>query len=212
MFQNIFIASFGPLDPGAKFDEEGTGWGWKTIGSVNGRRYGGADHLQDGAAAERRTVAPADRDDPLICSSVDAQLSRSAQRRAARHAAVHAVERADADLQHDGRAQFRARQLLHARRLFWLRDRRHARLLAGLVFAPLLVGVLGALVERYGLRRVHRLGHVAELLFTFGLAYLIEERSSCSGASCRAIIAYRPSWISSPSTFSTPTFPPTACS
>ena len=26
--------SFGPLDPGAKFDEEGTGWGWKTIGVV----------------------------------------------------------------------------------------------------------------------------------------------------------------------------------
>ncbi|MCA1300181.1 branched-chain amino acid ABC transporter permease [Stappia indica] len=45
----------------------------------------------------------------------------------------------------------------------------------GLVLAPLLVGLLGATVERYGLRVVHRHGHVAELLFTFGLAYLIEE-------------------------------------
>lgn len=45
----------------------------------------------------------------------------------------------------------------------------------GLVLAPLIVGVLGALVERYGLRRVHRSGHVAELIFTFGLAFLIEE-------------------------------------
>jgi len=44
-----------------------------------------------------------------------------------------------------------------------------------LVLAPLLVGVLGMLVERWGLRRVHRFGNVAELLFTFGLAYLIEE-------------------------------------
>ncbi len=44
-----------------------------------------------------------------------------------------------------------------------------------LFLAPLVVGVLGALVERYGLRTVHRYGHVAELLFTFGLAYLIEE-------------------------------------
>jgi len=44
-----------------------------------------------------------------------------------------------------------------------------------LVVAPLLVGVVGALIERYGLRRVHRFGHVPELLFTFGLAYLIEE-------------------------------------
>ncbi|PCJ27556.1 MAG: branched-chain amino acid ABC transporter permease [SAR86 cluster bacterium] len=46
---------------------------------------------------------------------------------------------------------------------------------AGLIFAPLIVGVLGALVERYGLRRVHKSGHVAELVFTFGLAFLIEE-------------------------------------
>jgi branched-chain amino acid transport system permease protein len=44
-----------------------------------------------------------------------------------------------------------------------------------LFLAPLLVGLLGALVERYGLRTVHRWGHVAELLFTFGLAYLVEE-------------------------------------
>ena len=45
----------------------------------------------------------------------------------------------------------------------------------GLIVAPLLVGVLGAAIERFGLRVVHRHGHVAELLFTFGLAYLIEE-------------------------------------
>jgi branched-chain amino acid transport system permease protein len=44
-----------------------------------------------------------------------------------------------------------------------------------LVLAPLAVGALGALVERWGLRTVHRHGHVAELLFTFGLFYLIEE-------------------------------------
>lgn len=44
-----------------------------------------------------------------------------------------------------------------------------------LLLAPLLVGLIGALVERFGLRHVHRNGHVAELLFTFGIAYLIEE-------------------------------------
>ncbi|HEY0437610.1 MAG TPA: branched-chain amino acid ABC transporter permease, partial [Phenylobacterium sp.] len=43
-----------------------------------------------------------------------------------------------------------------------------------LVIAPLLVGIIGMAVERWGLRTVHRFGHVAELLFTFGLAYLIE--------------------------------------
>jgi branched-chain amino acid transport system permease protein len=46
---------------------------------------------------------------------------------------------------------------------------------AALVVAPVLVGGLGAFVERYGLRHVHRHGHVPELLFTFGLAYVIEE-------------------------------------
>ncbi len=44
-----------------------------------------------------------------------------------------------------------------------------------LVIAPLVVAGLGALTERYGLRTVHKYGHVAELLFTFGLAYIIEE-------------------------------------
>jgi len=44
-----------------------------------------------------------------------------------------------------------------------------------LVLAPLLVGVLGAVVEHWGLRRVHRWGHVPELLFTFGLSYIIFE-------------------------------------
>ena len=44
-----------------------------------------------------------------------------------------------------------------------------------LLLAPLIVGGLGALFERFLLRRVHRFGHVAELLITFGLSYLILE-------------------------------------
>lgn len=45
----------------------------------------------------------------------------------------------------------------------------------GLLIAPLIVGLAGAGIERYGLRRVHQYGHVPELIFTFGLALLIEE-------------------------------------
>ena len=44
-----------------------------------------------------------------------------------------------------------------------------------LVLAPLAVGALGALFERYCLRRVHRFGQVPELLVTFGLSYLVLE-------------------------------------
>lgn len=44
-----------------------------------------------------------------------------------------------------------------------------------LFVAPLCVGLIGAAVERWGLRTVHKWGHVPELLFTFGLAFVIEE-------------------------------------
>jgi branched-chain amino acid transport system permease protein len=44
-----------------------------------------------------------------------------------------------------------------------------------LLLAPLLVGVAGALFEKFCLRRVHKFGHVPELLITFGLSYIILE-------------------------------------
>jgi branched-chain amino acid transport system permease protein len=44
-----------------------------------------------------------------------------------------------------------------------------------LFMAPLAVGLLGALFERLALRRVHKFGHVPELLITFGLSYVILE-------------------------------------
>ena len=45
----------------------------------------------------------------------------------------------------------------------------------GLVVAPPVVGVMGALFERFALRRVRKFGHVPELLITFGLSYIILE-------------------------------------
>jgi branched-chain amino acid transport system permease protein len=44
-----------------------------------------------------------------------------------------------------------------------------------LVLAPLGVGVLGAVFETTALRRVHKFGHVPELLITFGLSYVVLE-------------------------------------
>ncbi len=44
-----------------------------------------------------------------------------------------------------------------------------------LVIAPMLVGALGMAIERFGLRSVHKHGHIPELLFTFGLSYVIVE-------------------------------------
>jgi branched-chain amino acid transport system permease protein len=44
-----------------------------------------------------------------------------------------------------------------------------------LLISPLLVGLLGAGFEKYCLRRVHKFGHVPELLITFGLSYVLVE-------------------------------------
>jgi branched-chain amino acid transport system permease protein len=54
---------------------------------------------------------------------------------------------------------------VHATGHFWL----------SLLVAPLVVGALGALVERYLLRRTHAFGHAYELLLTFGLFFMIGE-------------------------------------
>jgi branched-chain amino acid transport system permease protein len=45
----------------------------------------------------------------------------------------------------------------------------------GLVLAPPIVGMAGAAFERFALRKVHKFGHVPELLITFGLSYIILE-------------------------------------
>lgn len=44
-----------------------------------------------------------------------------------------------------------------------------------LILAPVLVGIAGALIERFGIRSIHRFGHIAQLLFTFGLTYIVVE-------------------------------------
>jgi len=46
---------------------------------------------------------------------------------------------------------------------------------AALLVAPMLVALLGAAFEKYSLRRVHKFGHVPELLITFGLSFIILE-------------------------------------
>src|ERR1700712_1404721 len=43
-----------------------------------------------------------------------------------------------------------------------------------LIIAPILCGLIGAGIEIFGLRRVHHNGHIAELLFTFGLVFIIQ--------------------------------------
>lgn len=44
-----------------------------------------------------------------------------------------------------------------------------------MLICPFILFVIGALVERYLLRRAHVYGHLHELLLTFGLAYIVTE-------------------------------------
>lgn len=44
-----------------------------------------------------------------------------------------------------------------------------------LILAPIGVALMGMIIERFLLRKVHHHGHAHELLLTFGLAYIIEE-------------------------------------
>ena len=66
-----------------------------------------------------------------------------------------------------------------------------------LLIAPLLVGVLGAGFEKYCLRRVHKFGHVPELLITFGLSYILLEMVQLAWG--RSSVDYRvPAELSGP--------------
>jgi branched-chain amino acid transport system permease protein len=51
----------------------------------------------------------------------------------------------------------------------------YANFWVALIIAPVIVGTLGAVVEKYGLRRLHKLGHISELLFTFGITFITVE-------------------------------------
>src|SRR5512135_2017538 len=55
--------------------------------------------------------------------------------------------------------------MLQATDQFWL----------SLMVCPILLFVIGALIERFLLRRVHVFGHLHELLLTFGIAFIISE-------------------------------------
>jgi branched-chain amino acid transport system permease protein len=44
-----------------------------------------------------------------------------------------------------------------------------------LILAPFMVALIGIVIERFLLRKVHAFGHAHELLLTFGIAYMVEE-------------------------------------
>lgn len=51
----------------------------------------------------------------------------------------------------------------------------HVGFWPALFLSPVMLGLIGALIERFGLRLLHQRGHVAELVFTFALSFVIAE-------------------------------------
>lgn len=52
---------------------------------------------------------------------------------------------------------------------------KHTGFWPAIIISPLIVGCIGACVERYMLRRVHKHGHGHQLLLTFGISFIITE-------------------------------------
>ena len=59
-----------------------------------------------------------------------------------------------------------------------------------MLVSPILVGLMGAAFERVALRKVHKFGHVPELLVTFGMSYVILELVQLIWG--RAAVAFTP--------------------
>ncbi len=73
----------------------------------------------------------------------------------------------------------------------------HLGFLSALFLVPLATGLLGAAFERHVLRRVHPLGHVPELLVTFGLGLVLHELVQLVWGT--GPVNYRvPSWLDGP--------------
>ena len=89
---------------------------------------------------------------------------------------------------------------------------RHIGFWPGFVIAPLCVGGDRRAGRTLRVAALHRLGHVSELLFTFGLAFVIEEVVQMFWGKLPSIIMCRPRSISSPSASSTRPIPHIACS
>ena len=78
----------------------------------------------------------------------------------------------------------------------------------GLLIAPLGVAILGLLIEYVGIRRLYTAGHDYQLLFTFGLALIMNEMiiviwGPVGSASCRRRSCAAASTSASPSIRST---------
>ena len=140
-----------------KYDQENTGYGWRSEAEARPLRRGAAHVLPDEAAGRTLTSGAAtDRGRAGAQPGASGAGASTVAHRPAWNSSSSRLLNGvsyglllfmlssgpDADLQHDGRAQLRPRVLLHDRRLLRLPDQRSwIGFWPGLVVAPLLVGV-----------------------------------------------------------------------
>jgi branched-chain amino acid transport system permease protein len=185
-FQPMYIASFGERTEKEPFDEEKTGWGWKLVGQD---RYSRRPCFRPPARWNGRTDRSRASRPPRKTFGTDASLTIRLRRCVVLELIVISTLNGvlfgmllflmasglTVIFSMLGVLNFAHASFYMLGAFFGFQISRWFGFWPALLIAPLLAGAIGAGVERFGLRRVHKNGHVAELLFTFGLAFVIEE-------------------------------------
>ena len=182
-FQPMYIVSLGELGPKEPFDEEKTGWGWRTIARLDAKDTMlpttckmDASELRLARLLGRRTLEVGGPQRTLGGRLV-AELILISTLNGVLYGLLLFLMASGLTLIFSmmGVLNFAHASFYMLGAFLGFQISRWAGFWPALILAPVLVGLAGALVERFGLRNVHRHGHVAELLFTFGLAFVIEE-------------------------------------
>ena len=184
-FQPMYIASFGDRTEKEPFDEEKTGWGWQLAAKIDTAADHASDHLQDGAPELDRRLR-ASFLAPAIAGARSAHLS--GVRVVLELIVISTLNGVlfgmllflmasglTVIFSMLGVLNFAHASFYMLGAFFGFQISRWVGFWPALLIAPLLAGA-----HRRGGRalrpaHVHRNGHVAELLFTFGLAFVIEE-------------------------------------
>jgi hypothetical protein len=174
MLQPLFVST---LAKGVKYDSEDTGLGWKTDAKVDGK----ATALPTRARWTGRSKKRASTPHPLSVARSRGGLMLELVTVSLLNGVVYGLllfmlsSGLTLIFSMMGVLNFAHASVFMLGAYLSFQSGRWVGFWPALVIAPLACALVGAAIERYGLRRVHPNGHVAEILFTFGLAYVIEE-------------------------------------
>ena len=184
-FQPMYISSFGERAANEPFDEENTGWGWQTVGKIDAKDTMLPTTCKMNAAELTKLAEPRRR------RRAPAAVSSLHRGRRAAWLELFIISTLNGVLygmllfmlasgltlifSMMGVLNFAHASFYMLGAYFGFQISRWVGFWPALVLAPLLVGVIGALVERFGLAQRAQVRPRGRAAFTFGLAFMIEE-------------------------------------